>query len=279
MTAPRRHIWLCADDYGISLSVSAAIRELIALGRINATSVMVVPPQFNPAQAAALTQIQRENPRAAIGLHVTLTGRFRPASAGFAPTRDGTFLPLEKMASLAIRRRLDGGKLRNEIEAQFRAFLNAFGRTPDFVDGHQHIHLFPQIRDAFLSVTKRLAPDAWVRQCGRPIPLHRRARDPKGLVLDVLSLGFRRRARSLGLRTNPAFSGSYTFSADANYARLFPAFLDSLPDGGLVMCHPGIVDDELIRLDPLTTLREREYDYFRGDEFPRVLAANDIELA
>jgi len=32
-----RKIWLCADDYGISRSVNAAIRELILRERINAT--------------------------------------------------------------------------------------------------------------------------------------------------------------------------------------------------------------------------------------------------
>ena len=46
-------------------------------------------------------------------------------------------------------------------------------------------------------------------------------------------------------------------------------FLEGLPEGGLVMCHPGHVDAELERLDPLTTLREREYAYFCGDAFPR----------
>ena len=44
--APRR-IWLCADDYGISPSVNAGIRELILRGRINATSVMVAAPHFD----------------------------------------------------------------------------------------------------------------------------------------------------------------------------------------------------------------------------------------
>ena len=33
------------------------------------------------------------------------------------------------------------------------------------------------------------------------------------------------------------------------------------------MCHPGFVDAELQRLDPLTTLREQEYAYFAGDDF------------
>ena len=42
-----RRIILCADDYGISPAVSAAIRDLIARGRINATSVMVAAPKFD----------------------------------------------------------------------------------------------------------------------------------------------------------------------------------------------------------------------------------------
>ena len=70
------------------------------------------------------------------------------------------------------------------------------------------------------------------------------------------------------MRTNPAFAGTYAFNDSADFAALFPRFLDGLPDGGLVMCHPGFVDAELQRLDPLTTLREKEYAYFRRRDFP-----------
>ena len=35
------------------------------------------------------------------------------------------------------------------------------------------------------------------------------------------------------------------------------------------MCHPGFVDAELERLDPLTTQREREYAYLAGDGLSR----------
>ena len=61
------------------------------------------------------------------------------------------------------------------------------------------------------------------------------------------------------------------FAPNADFAALFPRFLDGLPDGGVVMCHPGFVDAELQRLDPLTTLREREHAFFAGDAFPKVL--------
>ena len=44
------------------------------------------------------------------------------------------------------------------------------------------------------------------------------------------------------------------------------------------MCHPGFVDAELQRLDPLTTLREREYLFLIDNSFPCVLDAHGVTL-
>ncbi|MGA9454972.1 MAG: ChbG/HpnK family deacetylase [Pseudolabrys sp.] len=278
MTSNPRRIWLCADDYGAAPGVSGAIRELIARGRINATSIMVAAPNFNSEEAAALAKLNSREKRAALGLHVTLTGPLQPLSENFAPLRRGRFLPLNAMLRMATARRLQPEPLANEIAAQLKKFIDVFGRTPDFLDGHQHIQLFPQVRDAFLKVVAERAPTAWVRQCGRP-RRGRRLRDHKALVLDILSLGFRRRAKKLGIAVNPAFAGSYAFKSQANYARLFPRFLSGLPDGGLIMCHPGVVDTELKALDSLTTLREQEFAYFGSDAFLQVLAEHNVALA
>ena len=272
-----RHIWLCADDYGLSPAVSAAIRDLIARRRINATSVMMPAPSLSPSEAAALDAAAEG--RAALGLHVTLTAPFRPLTAGFAPTRDGAFLPLPAMAGRALARWLRPEDLEIEITRQFSAFGAAFGRAPDFVDGHQHIHVFPQIREALLRVIKDAAPQAWLRQCARSAAARKSLADPKGFVLDALSIRLASLAARAEVRTNPAFAGTYSFAPGADFAALFPGFLDGLPDGSVVMCHPGKVDDELRRLDPLTDLREREYAYFLGDEFPQLLQRSGYALA
>lgn len=276
-TAGLRRIVICADDYGISPAVSAAIRDLIGHGRINATSVMVLAPSFSAGEAAALEAAAANH--AAIGLHVTLTAPFRPLSASFAPTSDGAFLPLKAMAGRALAHWLKPEDLEIEISRQFAAFQSAFGRPPDFVDGHQHIHVFPQIRTTLLRVIKDAAPAAWLRQCGRAAAAHKSLADPKGFVLDALSARLCRLAARYGTRTNPAFAGTYSFAPDADFAKLFPNFLDALPDAGVVMCHPGKVDAELRRLDPLTDLREREYDYFLGEDFPRLMADRGFALA
>lgn len=258
--------------------VNSAIRQLIVRKRINATSVMMPAAYLGDGEARALADLNVGEQRAAIGLHVTLTAPFKPMSGGFAPARKGRFLPHPELMRLSMTRRLDPDLLTIEIATQVSAFLETFGRLPDFVDGHQHVQLLPQVRDAFLRVVVETAPNAWVRQCGRPRgarPLH----DSKGLVLDILSMGFRGKAERLGLATNPAFAGAYSFKAKANFARIFPRFLKGLPDGGLIMCHPGIVDTALQGLDPLTTLREHEFAYFNSDAYPAALATHGVALA
>ncbi len=273
-----RHIWLCADDYGISPSVNEAIRALILRGRINATSVMMAAPHLTAEEADALEMLNAGKKRVAIGLHVTLTAPFSPMSADFTPLRDGRYLPHPDLMRAAMARRLRPERLVIEIATQLRAFADAFGHLPDFVDGHQHVHLLPQVRDALLKVVAETAPMAWVRQCSRARSA-RRLRDRKALALDVLSVGLKRKAGRLGIATNPAFAGAYDFKSKTGFANIFPRFLAGLPDGGLIMCHPGLVDAELERLDSLTTQREREFAYFNSDDFANALAGHGVALA
>jgi chitin disaccharide deacetylase len=277
MNRPQRRIWLVADDFGMSPAVSAAIRDLIARRRINATSVMVAAPSFSHAEATALREAAATH--AAIGLHLTLTAPFRPLSQNFAPLRDSAFLPLAAMAGHALTRPLKAALIETEIAAQFAAFRSAFGRPPDYVDGHQHIHLFPQIGESLLRIVKASARGAWIRQCGRAVAAPKSLVDPKGFILDALSRRFRRLAARAGVPTNTAFAGTYSFRPGADFEKLFPKFLDGLPDGSVVMCHPGKVDAELARIDPVTDLREREYAFFLGEDFPRFLAARGLTLA
>ena len=276
-TAPRR-IWLCADDYGISPGVNRAIRELIERGRLNATSVMTVGGEIGRDEVRALQTVADDSPRCAIGLHVTLTAPFRPLTMHFRPMDGGMFLPFPKLLRAGLLRRLDPEIIRAELMVQLAAFGDLFGRAPDFVDGHQHTQLFPQVRDAFLSAVKEAAPKAWVRQGGRDLPLAQRLGSPKALVLDVLSAQFRRRATRAGIAFNPAFAGAYDFSKAPDFGALMRGFVDGMPEGGLIMCHPGFVDDILVSLDPLTGQREHEHAYLAGDDFPVLLAANKVTL-
>jgi hypothetical protein len=276
--APPRRIWLCADDYGLSPGVNRAIRDLIERGRLNATSVMVVGPSIDRAEVSALQAAAANSPRCAIGLHVTLTAPFRPLTMHFQPIDGGLFLPFPKLLRAGLLGRLDPEIVHAELIVQLAAFHEMFGRPADFIDGHQHVQLFPGVRDAFLAAVKQAAPDAWVRQGGRNQPLVRRLGAPKALFLDMLSAQFRRRASHANIAFNPAFAGAYDFSRRPDFGSLMAEFLDGLPEGGLVMCHPGFVDDTLVSLDPLTIQREHEHAFLGGGHFPRLLAANKVTL-
>jgi predicted glycoside hydrolase/deacetylase ChbG (UPF0249 family) len=101
---------------------------------------------------------------------------------------------------------------------------------------------------------------------------------PKAALLDVLSLQFRRRAARHGIAFNPGFAGAYDFTRAPDFGALMGGFLAGLPENGLVMCHPGFVDDVLVELDPLTVQREHEHAYLAGEAFPQLLAAHKVTL-
>src|SRR6201996_2572255 len=176
-----KRVWLCADDYGISPGVNRAIRDLIERGRLNATSVMMVTPAIGRDEATRLQEAAAKNARCAIGLHVTLTAPFRPLTMHFRPLKDELFLPFAKLLRAGMLRRLDAEIIHAEVIMQIAAFRDLFGRAPDFVDGHQHVQLYPQVRDGLLAAVKEKASEAWVRQARRNLPLGQRLARPKAL--------------------------------------------------------------------------------------------------
>ncbi|MDI4663355.1 ChbG/HpnK family deacetylase [Xanthobacter autotrophicus] len=270
-----KRVVLCADDYAISPGVSEAIRRLIAARRINATSVMTVFDGL--IEEADCLLAAAEGTDASIGLHVTLTGTFPPLTRGIAGA-DGHFPALSRVVVAALSRRLDAQAVEAEVEAQFQAFLDAFGRPPDHVDGHQHVHVLPVVRKAVLTATARFAPRAWLRDV-TPARAALHGFDVKGRLIGAFASGFARDATPFGLATNRGFGGAYDFSADHDFATLLTHFLKGVPDGGLVMVHPGRVDDPLTARDPLTQQREVEYAVLHGEAMPAILDAADVSLA
>ena len=69
------------------------------------------------------------------------------------------------------------------------------------------------------------------------------------------------------------------FGTHTDFGDLFATFLQGLPDGGVIMCHPGLVDAELARNDTLTSPREREYTFFQSSAYRALLAQHGYALA
>ncbi len=278
--AESRPLIVCADDYGLAPGVSEAIAELIERGRLSATSCMSACPDWRRA-AQPLRALVARVP-ADIGLHLTLTDQ--PALSRAARTTWGERLPpLGRLLATALARRLPAAAVDAEIRAQLDAFEDAWGAPPDHVDGHQHVHVLPGVRDALLAELLRRYPRGrvWVRNCVEaPARCLRRGEAAgKALFITALGLGLARRLHTAGLPCNDGFSGLHDFSAQRPFAAKMRRFLAGTGPRPLVHVHPGRVDAALRACDPLTTPRAAELDYLTSAEFVADLAAAGLHPA
>lgn len=269
---------LVADDYGLSPAVSRGIFEALSAGRLSGTGAMTNRPNW-PAAAAALRAAGREG-RA--GLHLNLTcGAPLTAMPALAP--DGRFPPLNPVLKGARARNLPAGEVAAEIDAQLDAFTHALGRAPAYVDGHQHVHMLPQIRDILLEVLVKRGwqGKVWLRDSSDTTfaILRRQIEVPKAFAVRLLGSGFANAARAAGFATNRGFSGFSAFVPEGGYARDFARYLIAPGHRHLVMCHPGHADAELAAVDPHTKSREKELAFLLSDEFLAVLDRAGARIA
>jgi len=252
-------IILCADDYALTEGVSRAIGELAAARRISATSALVTSahwPAMAPRLLAHRTQL-------AVGLHLDLTlGPPAGPMPRLAP--HGAFPGLRGLIARAFAGRLDGGELRAEIERQLDRFERVLGYAPDHIDGHQHVQVLPGVRRALLETVARRYPGhpPLIRNPSdrRRAITTRRVAAPKAALVAALALGFAQAARRHGLPLNDSFSGFSDFDVDQPYAEELRSTFLLAGQRHIVMCHPGHLDAELAKADPVVARRRMEYD-------------------
>jgi predicted glycoside hydrolase/deacetylase ChbG (UPF0249 family) len=237
--APR--VVICADDYGMSDGVSAVIDDLLAAGALNATTCLVDGPAW-PTSAGRLRVLSGERPNIAVGLHLELASPWVPAR-------------------VALRR----------FETQWRRFEAHFGRAPDFVDGHRHVHLFPGPRAALFALLDGVQARPWLRQCRTT------SRRPslKRWVLDPLSAQFQTAARRRQQVVNPGFGGLRRFVASEDVAAIWRQDLSAMRDGGLLMTHPGPIDPS----EPMSACRRQEAVLLQGGAVADALDACGLSMS
>jgi len=230
---PPGRLVVCADDFGLTGEISRSIVALAGQGKLNAITCMSVCAGWE--RDAPLLRILPRSVQ--IGLHVTLTDEV-PLTAMPVLAWNGHMPASGELERRSLVRRLPLGEIRAEVAAQFDRFVDIFGRAPDFVDAHQHVHVLRGIREIILAETARRTPHAWVRSCvDKPTAILARCFPFKALINAVQSRGVRRVAAGHGLACNDSFAGFYDFAGD--YEALFPQFLEKPGQFHLVMCHPG----------------------------------------
>ncbi|MBZ6076360.1 ChbG/HpnK family deacetylase [Microvirga puerhi] len=274
----QRHLVLCADDFGMTDGVSRGILDLMEQGRLSATSVMTNMPGWRRAEQ----DLRPYAGRIGIGLHLNLTtGTPIQPMSHVAP--GGRFQPIGALISNAFRGRLSVSEIAEEIRRQLVAFEGVHEAPPDFVDGHQHVHVLPVIRQALFTVLqeKGYAGRVWLRDPSDRVTsiLRRPISRGKALIITALARGFRDQARAAGFDTNDGFSGFSPLDPQTEVQRLFGTSLANLGPRPVVMCHPGYVDDELRSLDPAVESRPAELAYLQSEAFGELLEERGIVLA
>ncbi len=255
---------LCADDFALNASVSTGIASLAGLGRLSATSAMVLSPRW-ASDAALLRELRG---RVDVGLHLDWTSEFALAA--------GHGLSLGAAMRQSILGGFNATTARTVIEHQLDAFEAIWQAPPDFVDGHQHVQQFDGIRQALVQ-----ALVARYGAQGTPMPYLRVSRAPAErfdlkcrVITTIGANALEKIAAHAGLKRARALFGIYDFSGNgARYAALMAQWLRQAEPGSIVMCHPASASEPG---DAIGAARAIEYAYLSGPGLSAALASAGV---
>lgn len=276
-----RRVIINVDDLGLSEPVNHAVVNLASMRLITATSYMV-GGSISDSSIKTLHNFNID-----VGLHLDFTGNFKTA------------LPssLSALIKASYLRRLDPQTVASEIKRQFDDFEDKFNHAPKFIDGHQHVHQFPVIREALINeLISRYVDKNQQRVAARiTYPLKH---DLKAWIIYTLGgHAWRSLCTQAAVPTNQYFGGVYDFQASpTELIKLWEGWLKNCPISPLnnsnnkvptssisvlqapvsvIMCHPAIPDTSWE--DEIKQAREIEYQWMISSDFKKLLNTYNIK--
>jgi chitin disaccharide deacetylase len=258
LPANTKRLIVCADDFAIHASASLGIAKLARLGRLSATSAMVLSPRW-PADAELLRNLRGQLD---VGLHLDWTSDFALAA--------GHGMTLGRAMGRALLGGFDPAQASAVIERQLDLFERHWQAPPDFVDGHQHVQQFAGIREALVAALTRRYGACAVK------PYLRISRAPPGLaelksrvIAWLGAQALASLAAAAGLPRANGLLGIYDFGGGPQrYADLMTGWLARAPVGAILMCHPAQAAEPD---DAIGTARAQEFAYLASPDFAHAL--------
>ena len=251
-----RRLIVNADDFGLTEGVNRAIVDGHKNGIISSTTLMANGMAFDSAVEAGSTL-----PGLGIGVHLNLTQGRPVCPASEVPsilTSEGSFYPSPgNLAGRILARKVEPQDVENELRSQIQKAASA-GVHITHLDGHKHIHLLPPV----FNVVVKLACEFGINCVRLPIEQASSALGPLqsgrrgwprmakqyllGRALSTLAGCQAKKVADAGLYRPESFFGlSQTGFLDS---AMLEQMLRDLPDGtSEIMCHPGYVDELLLR--------------------------------
>jgi len=141
-----RQLIINADDFGLSPEISRGILETHHAGIVQATSILVNFPEIE--KTFTLLSKSSLDP----GWHFNLTEGppvSSPEKIQSLVQENGKFYSLSQLIKRCMLKQIRPEHVSRELKAQWEVF-EKYQVVPSHVDGHQHIHLLPQITKPFL---------------------------------------------------------------------------------------------------------------------------------
>ncbi len=255
-----------ADDLGMMRSVNAASIKAFESGLVNSGSIMVPCPWWPDIAAYA-----RKRPEADLGLHLTLTSEWTTYRWGPVLPRDRVSSLLDKSGYLYLTEvEAAAHASPKEIEAEIRAQIErarSFGIQPTHLDSHMGtLYQNKTLFEILLRVAReyqlptRISKEWFASFAYLPAILK-----PEDVIID----------RVINIGPNIPPEGWEKFYTDA---------IKSIQPGvSEVIIHLAYDDEEMRAAtadhpDWGAAWRQRDFDFFTGDKFRRLLEENEIKL-
>ncbi len=239
-----RNLIVNADDCNLTKGVTRAILECHEKGIVSSTTWMV----NRPTDSEIVAQIS--NSGLGVGLHLNVTSGTPISSPGDVASlvTDQRVFKKKKDYQLSPPA---AGELIREYEKQIELFEKHFGRMPTHLDTHHQMHDEPVFFQAILHVARE-----------HQLPIRRSV-----LMHD-----------SAEVKTTNVLLGDLDAHAFWTLEQLEKQFLGLVSGTAEVMCHPGILDEELQSVTSMTAAREKERALFSSPHLKKVLEKHKIRL-
>lgn len=145
----RKNLIITADDFGISKLADVNILKLVEEGKIDRVAVMM-GPNLNPTEAAKIL-----GSHAKIDIHLHLINEDSDYWRGNRRLKEGAAKRLFSFFFNFITGRAGPEKVALKWAIQIEKFYEIFGRYPDGIGSHEHIHFFPPYFRAVLKLGQK----------------------------------------------------------------------------------------------------------------------------
>ncbi len=219
----RGRIIVTADDFGLNSQTNRNILYLLSLGKINRVAVMA-HGQISPAEVDELIRSHVK-----LDIHLDILHEFDENKA----KRTGAIGRGIDFCLKIVTQKLTIKKVTADWENQIEIFQKLFGKNPDGINSHEHVHLFPpffkialDLRDKYTIPYIRFGDSVFM---------------PHHNIISYI-LHFLRKINLPTCTKRSCVSSGSLVSLD--WIENVDAFLANIPEGTTeVACHPELSED------------------------------------